>query len=69
MIRVTIEAVNGDLRRREAVQAESILGALETARRQNPGCEVGVIFPIDPEAFFVRDRAAQSGQTTRIPAA
>ncbi len=67
MIRVTIEAVNGDLRRRETVQAESILRALEAARGRNPGCEVGVMFPIDPEAFFVREPAAR--QTAQIQAA
>lgn len=59
MIRVTIEAVNGDLCRRETVQAESILRALEMARGRNPGCEVEVMFPIDPEAFFVRGPAAR----------
>ena len=38
-----------------AIQAESIERALEIVARQNPGKECEVVFPIDPESFFVDD--------------
>jgi hypothetical protein len=69
MIRVTVEVVNGDVRRRVAVQAESILRALEMTVGRNPGCEVGVAFPIDPDSFFVGDPGAEPGQAERVEAA
>jgi hypothetical protein len=37
-----------------ALLAESIEGALEMAKRYNPGKECKVVFPIDPEVSFVR---------------
>jgi hypothetical protein len=37
------------------VRAESILRALEVAGKQNPGCALNVVFPLDPDTFFVRD--------------
>jgi hypothetical protein len=69
MIKVTVEVVNGDVRRRVAVRAESITLALETAGRQNPGCEVGVAFPIDPESFFINDPHATREQPDHTAAA
>ena len=36
-----------------SIQAESIERALEIVARQNPGRECEVVFPIDPETFFV----------------
>lgn len=38
-----------------SVRAESILRALEVAGEQNPGCALNVVFPLDPDTFFVRD--------------
>jgi hypothetical protein len=38
-----------------AVRAENILRALEIAGEQNPGCALNVVFPLDPDTFFVRD--------------
>jgi hypothetical protein len=69
MIEVTLEVANGDGCRRMAVQAESITLALEIAGRQNPGCEVWVTFPIDPESFFVNDPHATREQPEHIEAA
>lgn len=69
MIEVTVEVTRGDVRRRLAVQAESITLALEIAGKQNPGCEVGVTFPIDPESFFVKDPQAISEQPEPLEAA
>jgi hypothetical protein len=38
-----------------AVEAENILRALEIAEEQNPGCALNVVFPLDPDTFFVQD--------------
>ena len=55
MIRISVEVSSGAACFRVMIQAESIERALEIARRRNPGKECGVTFPLDPEAFFVRD--------------
>jgi hypothetical protein len=44
-----------------SVRTESILRALEVAGEQNPGCALSVLFPLDPDTFFVRD-APQAGE-------
>ena len=70
MVRISVEVKSGATRFRVAVQAESIRRALEIVQGQNPGRDVGVVFPIDPEMFFAGDRAAVSrtlGQ--EVPAA
>ncbi len=48
------------------VRAESILRALEVAGEQNPGCALNVVFPLDPDTFFVRD--ASEGVEAEIAA-
>jgi hypothetical protein len=60
MVRISVEVSNGASRVRVSVQAESIRRALEIVQGQNPGRDVGVMFPIDPEKFFAGDRAAMS---------
>ena len=40
---------------RFSVRAESIRRALEIVGERNPGCALKVVFPLDPETFFVRD--------------
>lgn len=53
MVRVSIE-VGGDVGRfRVLVEAESIERAVSLARERYPGMEIRVLFPIDPQAFFV----------------
>jgi hypothetical protein len=37
------------------VRAESIVRALEVAGEENPGHALNVVFPLDPDTFFVRD--------------
>jgi hypothetical protein len=67
MVRISVEVKSGATRFRVAVQAESIRRALEIVQGQNPGRDVGVVFPIDPEMFFAGDRAVVSrtlGQET-----
>jgi hypothetical protein len=58
MIRISVQVSSGAARFKVAVQAESIERALEIVGRQNPGKDCEVTFPIDPEAFFVRDSVA-----------
>ena len=53
MVKVTIDVDAG--RRRLSVRAESIRKALEVAERRHPGCTLEVVFPLDPDTFFVRD--------------
>ena len=60
MVRISVEVKSGATRFRVAVQAESIRRALEIVQGQNPGRNVGVVFPIDSEMFFAGDRAAVS---------
>ena len=58
MIRISVVLTRGAARYRVAVQAQSIGRALEIVEGQNPGCRADVAFPIDPEAYFVREAAA-----------
>jgi hypothetical protein len=58
MVRITVEVGKGAIRYRVAVQAESIRRALEIVEGMNPGRELKVTFPIDPESFFVEEPAA-----------
>ncbi len=48
------------------VRAESILRALEVAGEQNPGRALNVVFPLDPDTFFVR--AAPEGVEVEMAA-
>jgi hypothetical protein len=61
MIRVSIEVREGAALSRTAVQAESIREAVSITRRRYPGRDVRVIFPIDPETFFIDDPAEGNG--------
>ena len=54
MKKIAIEVRSGTTRFKVALLAESIEGALEIVKRYNPGKECKVVFPIDPENFFVR---------------
>jgi hypothetical protein len=59
MICVTVEIGEGVLTRRVRINAPSIERALKIARAGKPGRRLRLVFPIDPEAFFV---PAGSGQ-------
>jgi hypothetical protein len=65
MVRVCIKVDCGEAARPTTlfVRAESILRALELAAERNPGCALNVVFPLDPDTFFVRDapEAAEAG--------
>ena len=54
MIRVCIEVDRGAAPSTMLfVRAESILRALEVAGEQHPGGALNVVFPLDPDSFFV----------------
>ena len=56
MIRVCIEVDRGTPHSTTLfVKAESISLALEVAEERNPGCALSVVFPLDPDTFFVQD--------------
>ena len=67
MIRVSVEVCSGAARIRAAVWANSIERALSLVRAHYPGGEVKVIFPIEPEAFFV-DGVMPASEAVRLEA-
>ena len=62
MIRISVQVSSGAACFRVMIQAESIERALEIAKRHNPGKECRVTFPLDPEAFFVREAVEGAGE-------
>lgn len=64
MIKVSVEVSNGGVegdRFGVMVRAESIGQALSIAGSLYPGLKTQVVFPIEPETFFVDDPAATVG--------
>ena len=61
MIKIAIEVKSGATSFNVAVQAQSIEEALEMVKRYNAGTECEVVFPIDPEGFFVEDDPGRGG--------
>jgi hypothetical protein len=55
MLRVTVEIREGALAYRTRVTAPSIEHALKIAGGVKPDRRVRLVFPIDPEAFFLAD--------------
>ena len=53
MIQVSVEVREGAAPFRVAVQAESIGRAVDIIEGRHPGRDVRVVFPIDPEEFFL----------------
>lgn len=53
MIEVSVEVSNGADCSYVRIRAESIERAVDLAKRRYDGREVRVLFPIEPEAFFV----------------
>ena len=53
MVRVTVEVREGPLTYWVRVTAPSIERALEIVGKGKPGRRVRLVFPIDPEIFFV----------------
>ena len=67
MIRVVVEVSRGSERFTVKVQAESIEQAVRLAASHYPDGEIGVLFPIEPEAFFIGRSAPALG--TGLPRA
>jgi hypothetical protein len=68
MIKISVEVKSGATSYKVAVQAQSIEGALAIVKRYNAGKECGVVFPIDPEGFFVEDDPGRGGMVGKIAA-
>ena len=68
MIKVSVEVREEDAPFRMEVHAESITRAVSTIERRHPGRTVRVVFPIDPEDFFVEGpQETRAGQPVRDP--
>ena len=61
MVRVSIEVRSKAARFRVGIQASSIQRALSLVQSLYSPSDVRVIFPIDPENFFVEDVLAKEG--------
>ena len=59
MIRVAVEIRENALAHRTRVTAPSIERALKIAGGGKPGRSVRLVFPIDPEAFFVTEDSSR----------
>ena len=66
MIRVSVEVREGPAPLRVEVHAESISQAVSSIEERHPGREVQVVFPIDPEEFFVEGLQEQDGSRTLV---
>ncbi len=67
MIKVSMEVREGAARFRVAVQAESISRAVSIVKGQHPGRDVRVVFPIDPEGYFLNGSKKTEGRPLRAP--
>ena len=61
MVKVSVEVRSGAARFRVCVQAKSIRSALGSVGASYPQGEVGVVFPIEPDGFFVDGPDAPAG--------
>ena len=61
MVKVSMEVRSGAARFDVAVQAESIQRAVSFVEERHSKGSLKVVFPIDPESFFVEDLTARSG--------
>jgi hypothetical protein len=57
MVKVSVEVRNGATHFRVGVRAKSIRRALGVVRASYPNDEVRVMFPIEPDGFFVNGSA------------
>jgi hypothetical protein len=63
MIKVSVEVRRGTARFRVGVQAESIRRALGVVGSRYPHGEVRLVFPVEPEGFFIREPTDLAGMT------
>jgi hypothetical protein len=64
MVRVAVEVREGASVLRETVSADSVRQAVSVMRERYPGRDVRVVFPINPEDFFLEDRRKLSRDQT-----
>ena len=60
MVRVSVEICSGAARFKASVLAESIERAVSLAKAHHPRCQVSLVFPIEPENFFVNSTTSVS---------
>jgi hypothetical protein len=65
VVKVSIEVGNGAARFRVGVQALSIHRAINLVKGFHSANDVKVVFPIDPESFFVEEALAAEGLIQR----
>ena len=65
MIQVSVEVREGDTPFVVSVQAKSIDLAVSTIEERHPGRDVKVVFPIDPEEFFLGGSEKPGGNGSR----
>jgi hypothetical protein len=65
VVRVSIEVRSGASRSRVGIQASSIRRAVSLVKGLYSSSDVRVIFPIDPDAFFVEYAFAEEGLIQR----
>ncbi len=66
MIRVCVEVREGTGISRATVQAESIREAVSITQGRYPGRHVRVMFPIDPEGFFIESLNGNTQRTLSV---
>jgi hypothetical protein len=67
MIKVSMEVREGAALFRVAVKAESISRAVSIMKGRHPDRDVRVVFPIDPEGFFLGGSKKTEGRPLRAP--
>jgi hypothetical protein len=65
VVKVSIEVRSGAARFRVGIQASSIQSAVRLAKGLYSASDVRVVFPIDPQDFFVGDPSAKEGLVER----
>ena len=60
MVRISVEVRSGSARFRVGVQAENIRKALGMVSGRYPRGVVRVVFPIEPEGFFVNEPSVKA---------
>lgn len=65
MVRVSVEVRSGVARFRVVVQASNIQRAVSLVKGLYSASDVRVLFPIDPERFFVKEAFAKEGLIER----
>jgi hypothetical protein len=67
IVKLSVEVRSGTARFRVGVQAESIRRALCVVGARYPASEVAVVFPIEPEGFFLKGPALAGVVETEHP--